>query len=142
MLPEIIGEFGVVMDPDVRFSDAGKCWMKIRCLAKDRKRDSQGNWGDGDPLFIDVLVFGEYATHLADSVTKGDTILVRGKLTPNKWTDKEGNEREEIRVIADQVGPSVRWGAAKTQNMSSEAMSTSQVAASLGATEQAADAPF
>lgn len=114
MLPRITGEFGIVMDPDVKFSDSGKCWVKLRCVAKDRKRDSNGTWSDGDPLFIDVLVFGKEAEHLADSVAKGDSIIVDGVLSPNEWTNAEGVKRTDMRVMANSIGVSLRWNPAKT----------------------------
>lgn len=143
-LPRITAEMAVVMEPEVRFSEAGKCWMKLRCVGKDRKRDSNGEWTDGDPLFIDVLVFGKYAENLAESVIKGDTILVDGKLSPNKWTDKEGNERNDVRIMADEIAVSVKWGPARTDG-ARDSMGGSQAAKDgLGATEvtQPTDAPF
>jgi single-strand DNA-binding protein len=146
MLPRIVGEFGIVMEPDVKFSDAGKCWVKLRCIAKDRKRDSNGQWSDGDPMFIDVLVFGRYAENIAESVAKGDTVLVEGRLSPNNWTDKEGNTHEDLRIMADLIGPSVAWGPARTA-AANEAMGFSGVEAvvdGLGATpvEESLSNPF
>lgn len=121
MLPEINGEFGIVQDPDVKFAESGKCWVKLRGIAKDRKRDSNGEWVDGDPIFIDILVFGKQAENLAESVAKGDTVLVKGRLSPNNWTDKEGNERKDVRIMVDEIGVSVRWNPARTPTVSGDA---------------------
>lgn len=120
MLPDIVGEFGIVMEPEVKFSENGKCWVKLRCIAKDRKRDSNGEWTDGDPIFIDVLVFGKQAENLAESVAKSDTVLVKGRLSPNNWTDKEGNERKDVRIMADEIAVSVRWNPARTPTVAAD----------------------
>jgi single-stranded DNA-binding protein len=56
-LPTVTGEFGVVGTPDLRFSSEGKPWMKIRGVAKSRKRGANGAWTDGESTFIDIIVF-------------------------------------------------------------------------------------
>lgn len=114
-LPVVTGEFGVVADPEVQFSTQGKAWMKIRCVAKDRVRDSNGTWADGDPTFIDVVVFGKTAENLTDSIAKGDGLIIIGKLQQQEWTDKETQaKRIGYRIVADEIGVSVKWNPAKT----------------------------
>lgn len=117
MLPTVHGEFGIVADPEIKFSEKGNAWMRVRCVAKDRVRDSNGTWSDGKTLFIDVWVSGKQSEHLADSVGKGDNILVTGKLEQNEWTDKDGVKRTSFRILADNIGPSVRFRPAKTESV-------------------------
>jgi len=109
MLPIINGEFGVVADPELRFSDKGSAWIKVRGIAKDRVRDNTGNWSDGDPLFIDILHGGQAAEHLFESVVKGDTITVTGKLKQREY-EKDGEKRTKVEVVAQDVAVSLRWG--------------------------------
>lgn len=116
-LPRVNGQFGIVADPDVKFSDAGKCWVKLRCVAKKRIRDKDGQWTDGDPTFIDVVCFGKPAEHLVDSVAKGDTILVTGDLEQQNWKDKDGNDRSGFRIVADEIGVSTVFGPAKSKRV-------------------------
>lgn len=112
-LPAIYGEFVVVMDPELRFSGKGTAWAKVRAVAKDRVRDQNGGWTDGDPLFIDIIV-GNGAQNLVESVVKGDTINVAGRLKSRQY-DHNGETRTGYCISADQVGVSVRWGPARTQ---------------------------
>ncbi len=112
MLPLVSGEFGVVADPEIRFSNAGKAWLKIRGKAADRTKDSNGNWGDGDPIFIDIIV-GNGAENLAESIVKGDSIVVMGKLKMREY-EKNGERHVAYSISADSIGPSTRWGSAKT----------------------------
>lgn len=114
-LPQVNGEFGVVADPEIRFAESGKAWAKVRGVAKDRVRDSNGAWADGDPTFIDIVCFGKVAENLIDSVAKGDSIIITGKLQQQEWTDKETQtKRVGYRIVADEVGVSVKWTTAKT----------------------------
>lgn len=115
MLPPISGEFGIVADPEIRFSEKGNAWAKIRGVAKDRVRDAQGKWADGDPLFIDIIV-NQGAENLAESVMKGDTLLVVGKLRQREY-EVNGEKRTSYQISADSVGVSLRWGPAKTSRI-------------------------
>lgn len=141
MLPEINGTFGVVADPEIRFSGNGKAWMTMRVVSKDRTRDSNGEWQDGEALFLNCVVFGKWAEHLTDSILKGDTVQIKGRLKPNIWTDKEGVEHRDVQIVADEIGVSVQWGPAKSARML-ENSGVSVATAALGATEQSTEAPF
>ena len=134
MLAQVNGEFGVVTDPEMKFSDKGTAWLKLRGKNAARVRDSNGKWSDGKPCFIDIVVIGKQAEHLFDSIGKGDTIIVSGKLELNEWTDADGNKKSNHRITADSVGVSVQWGYAKTQR-ASEGNSLTQIQESLGATD-------
>ena len=135
MLPIITGEFGVVKEPEIKFSGEGKAWAKIRCSAKDRKRDVSGQWTDGEPLYINVIV-GNGAENLVESVRVGDTITVQGRLNVRRYVVND-EKREEFQITADVVGVSVRWNPAKTPRASDDgnSVSVSDIADALGATE-------
>jgi len=104
----VYGDFYVVFDPEVKFSGKGNAWMKLRAKASDRTLDDDGNWQDTSKLFIDVIIIGKQAEHVLDSVAKGDIITVAGKLEQSEWTDKEGNQKTDIRVVAEHVGVSLQ----------------------------------
>ena len=141
MLPFISGEFGVVAEPEIRFSEKGSAWIKIRGIAKDRVRDANGTWGDGDPLFIDIVT-GMGAEHLYDSIVKGDTITVTGKLKQRQY-EKDGEKRTVMEIRADSVGVSTRWGPAKTQGALDAGSSIDTAKEMLGGVEiEPTEAPF
>ena len=113
-LSTVAGEFGLVNDPEIKFSENGKAWAKFRGVTKERIRDSSGNWTDGKATFIDVLCFGKEAENLAESVLKGDSVVVVGKLQQREYADSEGNNKVIYQVMADLIGPSLKWTPAKT----------------------------
>ena len=138
-LPVITGEFGVI-SLDLKFSQKGSAWLKIRGIAKDRVRDANGQWGDGDPLFIDIIV-NQGSEHLCESVVKGDTVIVTGKLKQREY-EIDGQKRVDIQIHADSVGVSTRWAPARTQR-SIDANGVATVQESLGGEViQQTEAPF
>ena len=143
-LPIVSGEYGVVADTDYRISDKGNKWAKIRGVSKDRVRDANGTWTDGDPVFIDIIISGNSAENLTESICKGDSITVVGKLKQREY-ESDGVKKQNYYIDADIVGVSVRWGHARTQK-TIEWMSSSStkeaVAEALGATDITESSPF
>lgn len=136
-LPVVTGEFGVVGNPEVRFSSEGKPWMKIRGVAKSRKRGANGAWTDGDSTFIDIIVFDQLATNLTEQgLSAKDSITVTGRLAMREW-EQDGQKRTSYQVTADSIGMSLRW----KHYGSGEAVNIEQVKESLGA-EQLDEIPF
>ena len=136
-LPVVTGEFGVVGNPDVRFSNDGKPWMKIRGVAKSRKRGANGAWTDGESTFIDIIVFDQLAANLVEqNLAAKDTIMVTGRLAMREY-EQDGQKRVSYQITADSVGMSVRWkhyGSGSPVNIES-------IKESLGA-EQIEEVPF
>ena len=143
-LPIVSGEYGVVADVDYRISDKGNKWAKIRGVAKDRVRDATGSWNDGDPLFIDIIISGNAAENLTESICKGDNIVIVGKLKQREY-ESDGVKKLNYYVDADITAVSVRWGHARTQKTIEWMASSSTkeaVVAALGATDITDAPPF
>lgn len=141
-LPMVYGEFVAVKDPEIRFNNGGKAWAIVRGVAKDRVRDQNGNWADGEPLFIDIIVSLQ-AENLVESVCKGDTITVAGRLKSREY-EHNGEKRTGYTISADQIGVSVRWGPAKTQKAMESIKGTPQAAMYILGAEELTDSepPF
>ena len=61
-------------------------------------------------MFHRVVVFNQQARNVADSLHKGDSVIVAGDLRFGTYTDKEtGQTRETRDVVADNVGASVKF---------------------------------
>jgi single-strand DNA-binding protein len=73
----------------------------------DKKNPATGEWEGGESAFIDVEVFNRENRQLADLVEsrlrKGQQVYVEGRLRLNKWTDKDGQERQKLLVVADNI---------------------------------------
>src|ERR671922_2483806 len=66
----------------------------------------------------DPYVWRGQAEHLADSLTKGDRVMVTGRLRQRVWETPEGEKRSVTEIEADEVGASLKWATAKVERTS------------------------
>lgn len=59
--------------------------------------------GDGDSLIVNVIAFANEASNALMALNDGDALALSGALTPKVWTDKQGNTRPALDMIATQV---------------------------------------
>lgn len=59
--------------------------------------------GEGDALFVNVIAFHPDACDALLALDDGDTLALAGTLTPKVWTDKQGNTRPSLDMVAQQV---------------------------------------
>jgi single-strand DNA-binding protein len=64
--------------------------------------------------FFTVIVWRDQAEHAAESLSKGSRIVVVGRLQQRSWTTEDGSARSTVEVVADEMGPSLRWATATT----------------------------
>jgi single-stranded DNA-binding protein len=78
----IIGN--LVEDPEVRFTQNGIAVTNLR-VAVTQRIQQDGHWRDGDTSFFKVNVWRGQAEHLAESLGKGDRVMVTGRLRQRSW---------------------------------------------------------
>lgn len=59
--------------------------------------------GDGESLIVNVIAFATEASAALMALDDGDALALSGALTPKVWTDKQGNTRAALDMIATQV---------------------------------------
>jgi single-stranded DNA-binding protein len=59
--------------------------------------------GDGESLIVNVITFSAEASAALMALDDGDALAVAGALTPKVWTDKQGNTRPALDLVANQV---------------------------------------
>jgi single stranded DNA-binding protein len=64
--------------------------------------------------FFTVVVWRDQAEHVAESLSKGSRIVVVGRLQQRSWTAEDSSARSIVEVVADELGPSLRWATATT----------------------------
>ena len=80
--------------PTERTSKTGKPFA----LAKVRAAG-----GDGESLFVNVIAFDAAPCTALLALGDGDSVALSGSLTPKVWTDKGGNARPGLDLVAHQV---------------------------------------
>jgi len=101
-------------DPELRFTPSGAAVATFTVASTPRTFNKQANeWKDGETLFMRCSVWREAAENVAESLAKGQRVIVQGRLVQRSWEDKEGQKRTVIEMQADEVGPSLRYATAK-----------------------------
>ena len=59
--------------------------------------------GDGESLFVNVIAFDAAPCAALLALGDGDSVAMSGTLTPKVWTDKDGNARPALDLVAHQV---------------------------------------
>ena len=62
--------------------------------------------------YLQVSAWRQLAEHVADSLAKGQPVVVVGRLRQREWDDKDGVHRSTIEVDADLVGHDLSRGRA------------------------------
>lgn len=108
---ELIGN--LTRDPELRFTPSGAAVANFGLAVNRRWRNQQTNEWDEQVSFFDVVCWRELAENVAESLTKGSRVMVSGRLDQRSWETQEGEKRSKIEVVADEVGPSLRWATAQ-----------------------------
>lgn len=104
-------------DPELRFTPNGAPVVTFGVAVNRRwqNRDSQ-QWEES-VSFFNVTCWRDLAENVAETLQKGSRVIVTGRLDQRSWTTQDGEKRSVVEVVADEVGPSLRWAtAAITRN--------------------------
>lgn len=100
-------------DPELRFTPSGAAVANFGLAVNRRWRNQQTNEWDEQVSFFDVVCWRELAENVAESLTKGSRVMVSGRLDQRSWETQDGDKRSKVEVVADEVGPSLRWATAQ-----------------------------
>ena len=90
-------------DPEIRRTQSGMAILNFGVAVNDRRRNQQtGEWEDY-ANFIDCVLFGNRAESLSNILSKGMKVAIEGKLRWSQWENREGQKRNKIEVVVDDV---------------------------------------
>ena len=103
----------VTRDPELRFTPSGApvCTFGV---AWNRRYERSGEQVE-EVSFFDVTCWRSLAENVAESITKGTRVIVYGRLDQRSWDTPEGERRNKVEIVADEVAPSLRWASAQIQ---------------------------
>ncbi|MEZ0360486.1 MAG: single-stranded DNA-binding protein [Hydrogenobacter sp.] len=95
----IIGR--LTKDPVVRYLPSGSQTTEFS-IAYNRRYKVGEEWKE-ESHFFDVKAYGKLAENLGTKISKGYTVVIEGRLTQDRWTDKEGKAQSRVRIVAEAV---------------------------------------
>jgi single-strand DNA-binding protein len=93
-------------DPEVRYTEGGIARATFRVAVSGRREQ--------EASFFTVIVWCDQAEHAAQSLSKGSRVVVVGRVQHRAWTAEDGSARSVVEVVADELGPSLRWATGTT----------------------------
>ena len=105
----------ITRDPELRFTPSGTAVVNFG-LAVNRniQNKSSGEW-ETETDFFNVTAWYKLAENCAESLTKGDRVLVSGRLSQDNWEDKEGQKRSTVKIVANVIAPSLEFASCKLE---------------------------
>lgn len=104
----------IVADPELRYTPNGAAVANFRVASTPRRYDQQaGQFVDGEPLFLTCNVWRQPAENVANSLNKGDRVIVTGRLRQRSYEDRTGERRTVFEIEVEEVGPSLRFATAE-----------------------------
>lgn len=79
--------------------------------------------GDDHVSFFKVVCWGSLAENVSVSVAKGTRLIVSGRLEQRSWEGKDGKKQFSVEIVADEIGPSLRFDPAKVMRVERKSVS-------------------
>jgi single-strand DNA-binding protein len=103
----------VTRDPELRYTTGGRGVASFG-LAVNRRWQQNGEWQE-QVSFLNVTAWGTLGENVAASITKGTRVVVFGRLEQRSWETQDGEKRSVVEIVADEIGPSLRWAQATVE---------------------------
>lgn len=96
----LIGNVG--NDPEIRTLSNNEKVASFRLATTERFRDRNGEQRENTE-WHQITAWGKVADIVEKFVKKGSQVYVEGKITTDKWTDKDGNERFSTKIRVEGI---------------------------------------
>ncbi len=103
----------ITKDPELRFTGGGRAIASFG-IAVNRRYQVNNEWQE-QTSFFNVVAWGTLGENAAASLTKGTRVMVTGRLEQRSYETQDGEKRSVVEVVADELGPSLRWARAEVE---------------------------
>ena len=100
-------------EPELRYTPAGAATVQFGLAVNRRWQNRQTNEWEEATSFFNVVAWREMAENAGESLQKGARVIVTGRLEQRSWETPDGEKRSVVEVVADEIGPSLRWATAQ-----------------------------
>lgn len=96
-------------DPELKYTESGKAIVRFGIAVNHRWFNKQSQEWDEQGHFFDVVAWDVLAENVAESLEKGNRVIVSGRVDYRAWEADDGTKRSKVEIVASDVGPSLRW---------------------------------
>ncbi len=97
----LVGTLGA--DPELRQTNSGSSVCNMRIATNDWRRDNATNERVETTEWHNIVLFKRMAEVAERYLKKGSQVYIEGRLRTRKWQDREGNNRYNTEVIANDM---------------------------------------
>lgn len=108
---EVIGN--LTDDPELRYTKNGTavCGFSVANTPRT-KNPSTGTWENETTVYYNCTAWAPLAENVANSLRKGQRVMVRGGVHDDSYTGKDGQTVKAIKITVDYVGHDLRYATA------------------------------
>lgn len=100
MINSVVEMGRMTYEPELKSTPSGVSVLRFQ-IAVDRNYVAQGEERKAD--FIDCVAWRSTAEFISRYFHKGQMIAVEGSIQTSNYTDKDGNKRKQVEVVANNV---------------------------------------
>ena len=100
-------------DPELRFTNGGRAVASFG-LAVNRRYQVNNEWQEQTSYF-NIVAWGQLGENAAQRLNKGSRAIVTGRLEQRQYENRDGESRNIVEIVADEIGPSLRWATAQVE---------------------------
>ena len=104
-------------DPELRFTQGGAAVATLRVASNRRFTDRAGNQQE-ETTYLNVNCWRDLAENASESLSKGDRVVVIGRVRVRSYDNREGQTVWTTEIEADEIAPSLRWARATVSRTS------------------------
>jgi single-strand DNA-binding protein len=87
-------------DPELSFTASNTAVCKFGMAINRKFKDQNGEMRE-DTCFVDITAFGRTGENINKYVSKGNPLMIEGRLNFSQWTSKEGAKRSKLDVVVE-----------------------------------------
>lgn len=111
---EITVTGNLTADPELSCTPNGVSLCKFTVAAGTRKYDKdKEKWVDAGTSFVRCTAWRYMAENIAETLSKGNRVVVTGTFASRDYTDKEEVKRTAWELTVSDIGPSLLYATAK-----------------------------
>jgi single-strand DNA-binding protein len=103
----------VTRDPEMRYTPSGAAKASFGLAVSRRWQNRTSQEWEEQTSFFNVVCWREQAENVSESIGKGARVVVTGRLEQRSWETEQGEKRSVVEIVADDIGPSLRWATAQ-----------------------------
>lgn len=96
-------------DPELQFMNTGTAKVRFSLAVEKRWQNRETKEWEKRTSFITVVAWDKFAENIANSLKKGYRVIASGSLEQRSWETQTGEKRAVVELIADAIGPDLRF---------------------------------